>query len=248
MLAVCGLMTNDTRVAGVTVREAEPETLPEVAEIVAVPLPWLVASPALFTTAVDVLFELQLAVALRSCVLPSVNVPVAVNCWVVPSAIEELAGDIEMDARAAALTVSVVVPTMLFEVALIVVVPVPWLVARPCDPVSLLMPDVEGVSELQRTIWVRSCVLLSLKVPVAINCCETPSGITGIAGVTAIETSAAGVTMTTVEALIVPDVALTLVVPTPVPVTTPCPSTLATFWSFAAQLTVPVTSRVLPSV
>jgi hypothetical protein len=46
-----------------------------------------------------------------------------------------------------------------------------------------------------------------------VNCSVVPSGITGIAGVTAIETSTAGLMVSVVEPLIVPDVAVTAVLP-----------------------------------
>jgi hypothetical protein len=68
----------------------------------------------------------------------------------------------------------------------------------------------------------------SVNVPVAVNCWVVPRGILGIAGVTAIETSAAGVTFNEVEPAIEPDTAVTLVLPTPAPVTTPCPFIVAT--------------------
>lgn len=48
----------------------------------------------------------------------------------------------------------------------------------------------------------------------AVNCCVVPSGMAGIAGVTAIESKTAGVMVRVVEPVIVPDVAVTLVLPT----------------------------------
>ena len=46
------------------------------------------------------------------------------------------------------------------------------------------------------------------------NCCAVPLAIEGLAGVTAIDTSAAGVTVTTAELLVtMPDTALTVVDP-----------------------------------
>ena len=64
-------------------------------------------------------------------------------------------------------------------------------------------------------------MLLSLKVPVAVNCCETPSGIVGRAGVMLIETSTAGVTFTTAEPEIAPEVAITVLLPNPALLTRP---------------------------
>lgn len=51
--------------------------------------------------------------------------------------------------------------------------------------------------------------------------CVVPSGMVGIAGVTAIDTSTAGLTVIVVEPLIAPAVALTLVLPTAALVATP---------------------------
>jgi hypothetical protein len=61
---------------------AEPSTFPEAASIVEVPAATPDAKPELLIVATDVLPELQVML-LNACVLPSVYVPVAVNCWVV---------------------------------------------------------------------------------------------------------------------------------------------------------------------
>jgi hypothetical protein len=46
--------------------------------------------------------------------------------------------------------------------------------------------------ELQATEFVRSCVLPSVYVPVAVSCRGTPAATDGLPGVIAIETSVAG--------------------------------------------------------
>ena len=61
--------------------------------------------------------ELHVAVLLRFCVLPSVNVPVAVNCNILPLAIDGFAGVTATDTSVAAVTVSVVLPETVPEVA-----------------------------------------------------------------------------------------------------------------------------------
>ena len=155
MLADTGLMAIETSTAGVTVNAADPLIAPEAAVMLAVPLPALDTSPALLMVAVARVSDDHAAVAVRSIVLPSVNEPVAVNCWVVPSAMEALAGATVIETRAAAVTVSVVEPVMLPEVALIVAVPVPALVTRPWVPPTLLITAVEGAPELHCTVWVR---------------------------------------------------------------------------------------------
>ena len=141
--------------------------------------------------------ELHVADAVRFSVPPSVYNPVAVSCTFVPSAIEGLAGVTEMETRAGAPTVRVVEPDTAPCAARIVAVPwaSPFVVARPV----LLMAAVAGFEELHVTLWVRFWVLLSVNVPVAVNCCAVPSGTLAAAGVTAMETSAGGPTVSPVE-------------------------------------------------
>jgi len=81
---VAGTTFTETAAAGVTVRLAVPVTVPEVALIVAVPIILATAAPATLMLAVAGADEIQVAVCVRFCVLPSVNVPVAVNCSVSP--------------------------------------------------------------------------------------------------------------------------------------------------------------------
>ena len=100
---------------------------------------------------------------------------------------EGVAGLTTIETSAAGVTVSFVVPEMEPEVAVMVVVPVPALVAKPWVPVALLTVATGVLEELHCTELVRFWVLPSLKVPVAANCCLVPNAIEGLAGVTAIE-------------------------------------------------------------
>ncbi len=118
------------------------------------------------------------------------NVPVAVNCCVVPSATVDVCGLIAIDTSAAAVTVSTPEPLTVPEVAVMFAVPMPTLCASP----PLLIVAVETVSDDHVVVLVRFCVLPSVYVPVAVNCSLVPSAIDGVAGVTAIDTSAAVVT------------------------------------------------------
>jgi hypothetical protein len=129
--------------------------------------------------------ELQVACKVRSCVPLFDNVPVAANCCVLPRLMFGLAGDIAMDASVA--IVSVVEPEMLSEVAVMVVVPAATAVARP----SLLMVAAAVSDALHVADAVKSCVVLSEYVPVAVNCCEVPFAMLGLAGVIEIEASEA---------------------------------------------------------
>ncbi len=226
-LADCGVMAIETRDAVVTVRTVEPVTDPEVALMVAVPVAMLVARPVLLTVAVEVASELHVAVEVRFCELPSVNVPAAVNCCVVPSGIEGFVGVTAIETSAAAVTVNVVLPAIEPEVAVILAEPVPTALANPGDVATLLIVATVVVSELHCTVFVMFCVLPLVNVPVAVNCCVVPKGMLGIAGVTAIETKAADVTFSVVEPVTDPDVAVAAVLPTATLVASPWAFTVA---------------------
>ena len=75
MLGLVGVIAMETNVAGVTVSVVDPEMLPTVAVIVVVPAATAVASPldpaALLIVATPVLEELQVAEAVRFCVVLS---------------------------------------------------------------------------------------------------------------------------------------------------------------------------------
>src|SRR5260370_1451015 len=72
------------------------------------------------------------------------------------------------------------VPTPVSPEAVICGRPKEWVVARPAESiVTMLLSD-----ELHLTLLVRSWVLPSLKVPVAVNCCCEPSATLALAGVT----------------------------------------------------------------
>ena len=77
-------VTSIATVAGVTVRTVEPLMEPDVARMVEVPNPTPVARPALLIVAVALVTDVQVTEFVRFCVLLSVYVPVAVNCYVVP--------------------------------------------------------------------------------------------------------------------------------------------------------------------
>ena len=156
------------------------------------------AKPPAAIVATVVVTELQVAPLVKFCVELSENVPVAVNCCFVPVAIEGFAGVTAIDTSVAAVTVKVVDPVMPIETALIVLVPVPTAVANP--PAAIVATVV--VAELQVAVPVRFCVELSENVPVAVNCSVVPFTIEGFAGVTAIDTSAAAVTVRVVEPVI----------------------------------------------
>ncbi len=81
-----------------------------------------------------------------------------------------LVGVISRETSVAGVTVSVVDPDVEPDVAVIIVEPMAAAVATPSEPAVLLIPATDGDDELQTTIDVRSWVVLSENVPVAMNC------------------------------------------------------------------------------
>jgi hypothetical protein len=124
-----------------------------------------------------------------------------------------LVGVIARDMSVAGFTVSMVDPDMLPDVAVMVLVPAATEVARPFEPVTLPIDATLVLEEFQATVSVRSCVVLSENVPVAVNCWVVPLAMLGLVGVIARDTSVAGFTVSVVEPDILPDDAVIVVVP-----------------------------------
>ena len=87
-----GVTAIDCKVAAVTVSVVLPLMAPDVAEIVDEPTPAPVAKPPAVIVVTEVVAEAHVTALVRFCVLPSLNVPVAVNCCVRPLASEGFAG------------------------------------------------------------------------------------------------------------------------------------------------------------
>jgi hypothetical protein len=81
-----------------------------------------------------------------------------------------LVGVTARETSVAGVTVSVVDPETLPDAAVIVVVPAAADVANPLLPAALLMVATPVEEELQVTVFVRFCVVLSEYVPTAANC------------------------------------------------------------------------------
>jgi len=179
-LTVEGVTAIDTNVAGVTVRTVLPDTLPTAAEIVAVPMPTVLARPfeaPLLTIATAPLVGPQVAVAVTSDVVVSEFVPRAVNCRGNPFAMLGLEGRTETETSTAEETVSVTEPDIEPKVAVISEDPKSTPVARPFEPAALLTEIMEVVAEDHITVVVRIAVVASVNVPVAISCWLSPFGI-----------------------------------------------------------------------
>jgi len=136
-----------------------------------------------------------------------------VNCCFVPFAMPGLVGVTAMDTRDAGFTVKAAEPDTFPDAAVIVVVPDATDVASPCEAAALLIVATPVLEELHTTDAVRFWVVLSEYVPVAVNCWFVPLAIAGFAGVTAIETRVAGLTVRVVVPDTAPEVAVIVVVP-----------------------------------
>lgn len=165
----------------------------------------------------------------------------AANCWVVPLAMLAVAGVTEIDASAAAVTVNAADPLMLPNVALIVAEPAfsPF-----ANPVALIVALVVS-EELQTTDDVTSWLVPSESAPVAINCCVVPLAMLAAAGDTCTDMTVAGVTVTTLDPLTLPNAAVIVTEPDPIPSARPVPLIVASVVSDELQVTDEVTFAVL---
>ena len=93
--------------------------------------------------------------------LPSLNVPIAVNCCDAPTAIVVLEGLTAIDSKDAGATVKFVCALWAPNIAVIDVVPAPAVVATPCAPEALLITATDGCEDPHVTVVVRSWVLPS---------------------------------------------------------------------------------------
>ena len=194
----------DTNVAPITVSFAVPVfpvagsaavtvTGPPTFNAVANPL----KCSALMTFATVSSDEVQVTDDVISCVVKSEYVPVARNCCSVSSTRSALSGVTSMDTNVAAVTVSVAVPDLPvpISVAVIVVMPTADETANPLEPAALLTVATEISEDVHVTDDVRSCVVRSEYVPVAVNGCFVPRAILRLTGVTATDTNFAAVTV-----------------------------------------------------
>lgn len=108
-----------------------------------------------------------------------------------PFGIEELGALIVIDWRVAAVTVRAkLLDVIPFWVAVMLLLPVATPVARPA---AVIFPTV-GAELAQVAVFVRFCVLPSLKVPVAVNCTLVPLAIEELMALTLIDCGVAAVT------------------------------------------------------
>jgi hypothetical protein len=146
----------ETKLAPVTVSDAVPLTEAEVAVIVLVPVPMLVANPAASTDATELEEDAQVTDG-KSWVLPSSKLPTALNCSAVPSAMDWFAGLTEIETRCAGTTVTTVLSVNEPTVAVIVVEPAARVVASPVlSTVATVVEDEVQVTPLLKSLLVPS--------------------------------------------------------------------------------------------
>jgi hypothetical protein len=150
-----------------------------------------------------------------------------------------------IEISAAGVTVSVATGLVIVpEVAVTLVEPVASVVANP----ELLMLATEGVAEFHVALLVRSAVVESLYVPVAVNCWVNPLTIDGFVGTTAIDTNVAGATVNVAGGLVIdPAAAVMFVEPAFAGVARPEPLIVATVVSDEFQVAVLVRSIMVES-
>ena len=143
-----------------------------------------------------------------------------------------------IETRLAGVITNVVLPVTEPEVAVIVVFPVPVLVAKPNVGEESLMVATFNAEEVQYAELVKSCVVLSLNVPVAANCWPVPRAMDGLAGVMMIEIKVAELTVNEVEPEIEPELAVIVVVPAAIAVARPVALIVATLVRAEVHVTV----------
>src|SRR5664280_2610300 len=105
----------------------------------------------MLATGVSIGGVLQVTNDVRFCFVPSVFVPMAINCCFNPRGIFASGGVTSMDTSVAAVTVKFVVPEIVPDAALIVVTPTATVVASPLGPVRLLKVAIDSCKELHVT-------------------------------------------------------------------------------------------------
>ena len=230
-----GEIAIETSVTLETVRVVELLTDPSIAVIVVVPVERLETNPTFVIVATVGVEELHSTDCVISWVELSLNVPVALNCFVASSGIEEFAGAIASETRVAVLTVTEVLADTVPEVTLTVEVPGPTASARPFWSIVKTLVELDD-----HNAGVSTCVLPSSKLPTAVNCCCVPDAIVTLVGVSVMVCRCAATTVITDESVNVPTVAVMVVVPAASVVARPLLSIEATLGFEEVQVT-PVT-------
>lgn len=218
------------------------------AVIVVVPVAALLASPFPPIEATLTLEDVQVTSFVRISVVPSLKLPVAVKRSELPNAMLGSVGVMVSEVSVAGVTESVAVPTCPEKNAVIVALPAATPVASPLLPTMSLTVAIDAGDDVHEADCVRSCVLPSANVPMALNCASVCCATLALAGVICSDTSAADSTTTAIVPLIEPSCALMVALPADCPVSWPALLTLATLPADELQLTELVIVWVLPSL
>jgi hypothetical protein len=187
--------------------------------------------------------ELHTAKSDTSCVVLSLNVATAVNCFRAPMGMVEFAGVTAIELIVAFVTVTEAVPLIVPDVAVTVTDPATTPVATPFTSiVKRFCAEEDHVNE------VSGCVLPSSKVPVAVNCSRVPAESFAVDGATVMDCRCAGTTVSVDESEKLPTVAEIVVVPCPTVITTPELSTVATAGTEETQVIPLLRSELDPSL
>lgn len=180
--------------------------------------------------------------------VPSLKVPVAVNCCDLPKGMLELDGATVRVTMVALVTVRLPAPTTPPNAAVIVELPGDTPRARPWVPAESLMVAIDGAEDVQVAEFVRFCVLPSANVAVAVYCNSTCSGMLVVAGITAIDCNIEDST-TMLEVLeMAPSVAVIMADPADCPVACPEPMIVTTCVLEELHVTVLLMVWVDPSL
>lgn len=194
--------------ADVTVRVVENTSPFAAAETLVPPPPTVVASPPPLIVATLELAEAHATEEVMSRVVPSENLPMAVNCWFTPDGSTGFCGLRIATNSAGGATVRFTEALTLPELA--VIVATPWLI-EVTNPAEFTAATV-GVEELQLTAPVRSFVLPSANVPTAESVSVRPRGTEGVGRLMAMDTSGV-VTFNVAVELIPLELAVIVVIP-----------------------------------
>ena len=178
--------------------------------------PWL--PEALLTCAIAPLPDVQVTCVVRSWVVSSLKLPVAVSCTVVPLAIEG-SGNTVIETKVAEVTVIVPEPCRPWKEAVMVAVPTAAPVTSPL--VGDVLLTVATPLEAQVASLVQSWVVPSLRLQVAVSWTVVPLAIVATGTVMVMELTVAGAHGDLVDPAMPLRVAVRGVFATPAPVTSP---------------------------
>src|SRR5579863_10550143 len=211
--------------------------------MVVLPGATLLTRPALSMVATLTLEELHNTSSVRSCVELSLNVPVAVNCFVAPEGMLLFRGAMASETSVALVTVTDDVPDTAPAVAVTVLDPAATACPSPFASMVITLVTLED-----HCTEVSTCVLPSSNTPVAVNACCVPGAMETVAGLTAMDSKCAATTVIVEESVNVPTVAVIVAVPAATVVANPFPSTLAMVGSEVLHVTPDTRSCIDPSL